>query len=262
MLTACAVPLNSTRQDLLGSPGLHALPAEATAPDVRGALLLDVRLDRQLAGNACGAHVSASLLDYWFRVLPSPEAKPPSGAELYRRQPPSSPDGYSLEELVRLLEAQGLAAVGVRSTQARLRAELQQGRPAIVRVGLEPRELLTKTVWPTDTPWLGRLAAWLSQRAVATMYALHPRTVDHFWLVAGQTPTHLLVVDPMMGLRQVELDHFDRVWKRGGQLAVVSGGWTAAERGGGPRTVAQSARWLTGPDLRPDRPSGITARLR
>jgi predicted double-glycine peptidase len=226
--------LNGTRHDLLQSPGRHSLPLGDAVSPVEGALFLDVRLDRQIAKNGCGAHAAAAMLDYWSRSVPSGNGPPPSGAQLYRDSPPRSSDGYSLGQLSELLEAQGLSAVAVRTTSDSLRSELRNGRPAIARVGLGVEELMDRTILPYGTPVLGDIERFYSRRTWAVMGLFGARWIDHYWLVAGFTQTHMLVVDPIMGVRQVRMDHFERAFSRGGQLAIVSGGWKGAERARDP----------------------------
>ncbi len=68
----------------------------------------------------------------------------------------------------------------------------------------------------------------LSSRATLAMVSGGQSAgINHYWLVAGFTETHLLVMDPAMGLRQVRFDVFDQVADAGGNLAVVVGGWSA-----------------------------------
>lgn len=232
LLSACAVPLNSTRHDLLLAPGRHSLPPGGGSSSIEGALLLDVRLDRQISRNACGAHAAASLLDYWSRSVPaSPPRASPVGLDLYRDSPPQSPDGYSLGQLAELLEAQGLTAVVVTTTSHAIQSELRNGRPTIVRVSLSPDSLWDRTILPYDAPVLGELERFYSRKALAVMGLFGARRINHFWVVAGFTQTHMLVLDPLMGIRQVRHDHFEQVFSLGGRLAIVSGGWDEAGRG-------------------------------
>lgn len=220
----CAVPVSATRDDLGLHPRRHALPPRVG--DFIWADPLDVRLDRQSGATACGAHAVGALLDYWNRAIPDPDRlAPPDGAAIVRMRPPAAKDGYSVAELVQILRDEGMAALAVTTTWEGLADELAGGRPAIVRVRLPSSAVSTRTIVPDATPILGPLQRVASARAEAVTGMLFDRRVDHFWLVAGQSETHVTVLDPAMGFRVVQRDFFEDVFSDGGRLAVVVGGW-------------------------------------
>ncbi len=223
---ACAVPVNSGRADLVANPGRHALPGGA--PGVETGILLDVRLDRQVSFSACGAHVAASLSEYWGRTVPSgARVEPMSGGALFRSQPPESSGGYSVRELADLLVEQGLVAAAVTARRAGVVREVSDGRPVIVRVTLAPEQIRTRTLFPFEMSFLDEVERLSSRATLAMVSGGQSAGINHYWLVAGFTETHLLVMDPAMGLRQVRFDVFDQVADAGGNLAVVVGGWSA-----------------------------------
>lgn len=222
-LAGCVTaPVSVDRAAFAAAPARNAIPPGPVTLRPSGTLLLDVRLDRQVAGNGCGAHAVAALIDYWDRVLPTEgRGAAPSGSDLYSRTPPEAAAGYSLAELVRLLEAEGMSALVVTTTSTALKAELEAGRPVIVRVSLAASQVRPSTIFPERTPFL----AGLETRAfdLSSRVAGEGR-LDHYWLVVGFDSDRMVVLDPAMGLRAVRTGEFEAAVTAGGNLAVVSGG--------------------------------------
>lgn len=223
-LTGCVTaPVNADRDAFVSAPTRNAIPTGTLGVPSPSLLLLDVRLDRQVAGNGCGAHAVASLADYWHRLAPSPAFPAPAiGTEIYNRTPPREASGYTLAEMVDLLGAQGLYALVVTSTTDALRSELRAGRPAIVRVTLPANHLRPLRLFPDQPMLLARIETFafgLSSRLFGM------ERLDHYWLVTGHDADRMIVLDPAMGVRAVSLEAFETVFAAGGHLAVVSGGW-------------------------------------
>lgn len=230
MVTACAaVPVNADRTAFAAAPSLNAVPRAMVRLTPSETLLLDVRLDRQQAPTSCGAHAAAAVIDYWLRS--APPADPPSaraGVEIYARTPPASPAGYSLAELVALLRDAGMVAVAVGSTPEGMRAELKAGRPVIARVSVSAGYLSTMRIFSETTPLLGRIEGVAGDVAARLVEPIDRARIDHYWVVVGHDATHMIVLDPALGIRVVRNEAFARAFARGGSLAVVVGGWAWA----------------------------------
>lgn len=221
--TGCvSAPVSVDRAAFARFPERNAVPPGPVSLRPAEMLLLDVRLDRQVAANGCGSHAVAALIDYWRRASPSDGYGPTlTGSELYRLAPPSAAAGYSLAEMAAMIEAAGLSALVVNSTAEALKAELEAGRPAIVRVSLPATEVRRATIFPNRTP----VIAGLEARAFSLSSRLAgERQLDHYWLVIGFDADRMVVLDPAMGVRSVRMDTFEAVFAAGGRLAVVSGG--------------------------------------
>jgi predicted double-glycine peptidase len=227
LLASCfAAPANADRSDFLSTPSRNAVPPAAINLEPSATLLLDVRLDRQTASNSCGAHAVASLVDYWQRA---DAAAAPSGAvtgeALYLETPPATGAGYSLAEMVSLLERSGLVAVAVTTSIDAIKAELDDGRPVIARVSVATPYLISSTVFPSEAGLLSGIETGVNGMAARLMEPVSLGRLDHYWVVIGYDATHMIVMDPAMGMRAVRFDAFARAFDRGGKLAVVSGGW-------------------------------------
>lgn len=223
-LAGCvSAPVNADRVAFAQTPSRNAIPPGVVTLRPAEMLLLDVRLDRQVAGNSCGAHAVASLVDYWQRAAPSAvQGGLTSGSEIYARMPPSGAAGYTLAEMVALIEAAGLSALAVHSTAEALKSELEAGRPAIVRVSLPAALVRPATIFPNETP----LLAGVETRAFSLSTRMSGEgRLDHYWLVIGFDEERMVVLDPAMGIRSVSRDAFETAFDAGGRLAVVAGGW-------------------------------------
>lgn len=227
LAAACAVvPVHADRSSFAAAPSLNAVPRAEVRLTPSETLLLDVRLDRQQAPTSCGAHAAASVIDYWLRS--SPPVEPPAGRtglEIHARTPPASPAGYSLAELVALLRDAGMVAVAVGSTPQAIRAELNAGRPVIARVSVSSGYLATMRMFPASTPVLGRVEAVAADVAARLLEPVGSARIDHYWVVVGHDAAHMIVLDPVLGIRAVRNEAFARAFGRGGDLAVVVGGW-------------------------------------
>lgn len=222
-LTGCiSAPVNADRAAFALEPSRNAIPPGPIALRPAGMLLLDVRLDRQVASNGCGAHAVAALADYWNRLSPSGSAAPAlSGVQIYSRTPPAGDAGYSLAEVAGLVEASGLSALVISTTTSALKRELEAGRPAIIRVSLPADLVRPTTLLPTGTP----LLAAIETRAFGVSSGLLGEgRLDHYWLVIGFDDRRMVVLDPAMGIRAVATEAFETAFTAGGRLAVVSGG--------------------------------------
>lgn len=222
-LSGCILaPVNADRNAFANTPALNAIPRGEIYLRPAEMLLLDVRLDRQVSENGCGAHAVAALIEYWERLAPSGSTTGPvTGVEIYAQTPPRDASGYSLGEIADLLSSYGLEALVVNATIDSLKAELRVGRPAIVRVKLAATELRYVTILPPRLPVLAEVE---TRAFEISSWMFRQDQLDHYWLIIGFDAERLVVLDPAMGVRSVTPEAFDAAFQAGGQLAVVSGG--------------------------------------
>lgn len=227
LLSACAsVPVNADRAAFAAAPSRNAVPRAAVRLVPASTLLLDVRLDRQMGSNSCGAHAVAAVVDYWNRAdPPSPTRPVPTGLDIHAATPPAAPAGYSLSEVVDLLESAGMVAAAVGSTPDAIRAELAAGRPAIARVSVSAGYLATIRLFAEDAPLVGDVESMAADVTARLLEPLTAARIDHYWVVVGHDAEHMIVLDPALGIRAVGNAAFARAFGRGGSLAVVVGGW-------------------------------------
>lgn len=227
LLGGCGtVPVNADRAAFAALPSRNAVPRAPVTIDPANTVLLDVRLDRQVAVNGCGAHAVAAVVNYWMQVDRERVRGPaPRGIDIYAGSPPTAEAGYSLADVVALLERQGLVAVVVTTTVAGVRDEVDAGRPAIVRVSLPAAYLRTAALFPTETPVAGPIEAAANDLSGRILEPVSIARLDHYWIVMGYDAGRVIVLDPALGIRAIERAAFERAFQRGGTLAVVIGGW-------------------------------------
>ena len=165
------------------------------APD---ALVLPVVHDHQTARDACGAHVLASVVNYW-RASPSPV----EGNAIYRTTPPSSPNGYSIAEVLTMAHAHGLMANGVRLAEDALIRELERGRPVLVAIRVPSIFVQNRTLPGTGMPVIGMAEDLLTSRVGRMSELTRLELVDHYVLVVGYDAERFVVVEPVMGYRTI-----------------------------------------------------------
>lgn len=227
LLSACAaVPVNADRAAFAAAPSRNAVPRATVRLVPASTLLLDVRLDRQVSSNGCGAHAVAAVIDYWNRAdPPSPTRPVPTGLDIHARTPPASPAGYSLAEVVELLQGVGMVAAAVGSTPDAIRGELAAGRPVIARVSVSAGYLATVRLFAGDAPLVGEIESMAADVTARLLEPMSAARIEHYWVVVGHDAANLIVLDPALGIRAVGNAAFARAFGRGGSLAVVVGGW-------------------------------------
>lgn len=182
-------------------------------------LVLPVAHDRQTSTAACGAHVLASVINYWN----GPETV--TGHALFASTPPADlMAGYSLAELMRLAQAHGLTSSAVRLDSALIAAELERGRPVLVPVRVPSIYIQPWALPGANVPVLGVPAAvvtsrtgWVAELTGATM-------VNHYMLVVGYEDETFVVLEPVMGFRTISFDRFERYRRAFNNAALVFSG--------------------------------------
>jgi predicted double-glycine peptidase len=168
------------------------------------ALVLPVVHDRQTEGPSCGAHVLASVVNYWRR------GNALDGSVLYRARPPASPAGYSMAELVTLARSNGLTASAVRLSQAEVIRELERGRPVLIPVRLPSIYVQQRILPGGEIPIIDLVRNSLIYRAGRVQEWTRLAMVDHYLLVIGYQGDTLVVLEPVMGYRTINADKLAR----------------------------------------------------
>ncbi len=226
----CAVTGNSDMASFAqntGSNSFEVFDRTIQSPD---ALVLPVVHDRQTAGPSCGAHVLASVVNYWHG------ADTLSGDALYRATPPASPAGYSMAELMTLAQTHGLLASAVRMPSDAITQELERGRPVLVPVRLPSIYVQQRQLPGGDIPVVGFVRNTLIYRAGRVSEFTDLAVVDHYLLVVGYEPEGLFVViEPVMGYRTISADKLERYREHFEDAAIV---FSAPPRAPGAAGVA------------------------
>lgn len=190
------------------------------------ALVLPVVHDRQTSPVACGAHVLASVINYWE----GPGTV--TGEQIFAQTPPGDPTrGYTLAELMVHARERGLLASGVRLTDADIVRELENGRPVLVPVRIPSIYVQSRSVPGTNTPVVGVAAGLLEGRIGYVSELTHLAMVDHYVLVVGHDGADFVVVEPVMGYRVISFQRLDRYRRAFNNSAIVFSGHPAQGNG-------------------------------
>jgi hypothetical protein len=179
------------------------------------ALVLSVEHDRQTDGPSCGAHVLASIVNYWR----GPNTV--SGNAIYAAAPPANSTGYSIAELLALARANGLLANGVRLDDAAIIRELENGRPVLVAIRLPSIYVQNRTFPGANAPVLGYAGSILSYRVGRLSEFTGLEMVDHYVLVVGYDAERFVVLEPVMGYRTISHDKLARYRRHFNNAAIV-----------------------------------------
>jgi hypothetical protein len=179
------------------------------------ALVLPVVHDRQTEGPSCGAHVLASVVNYWR----GPDTL--SGSALYRSAPPLSPAGYSMAELTALAQAHGLLASAVRLSGPEIIRELENGRPVLVPVRLPSIYVQQRILPGGEIPIISLVRNSLIYRAARASEWTKLAMVDHYLLVTGYEDDTFVVLEPVMGYRTIRSSKLERFRDPFGDAAIV-----------------------------------------
>ena len=215
-LGACAIhpaPDPATFATQSGRNSFEFLRAEVDPPN---ALLLPVAHDRQVNGAACGAHVLASVINYWRG------ANSVSGEALFDSSPPKdTANGYSMAELTRLAAGHGLLASAIRLPAEGLISELEAGRPVLVPVKVPSVYVQTWQLPGANVPVLGIPSGFVTSRTAWLSERLDRAMLNHYLLVAGYEGDTFIVLEPVMGLRTITGERLERYRAPFGNAAVV-----------------------------------------
>jgi predicted double-glycine peptidase len=235
LAAGCAISPNSNIEEFAESSGSNSFEIFERAVTSPQALVLPVVHDRQRAGPSCGAHVLASVVNYWR----GPGTL--DGQTLYRERPPADRMGYSMAELMQIARDEQLLVSAVRIPEQGLVRELEAGRPVLVPVRL-PSIYVQQRIWPGgDAPVFGVVRNSIIYRASRVSEFSRLAMVNHYLLVVGYDENRFVVVEPVMGYRTISFAKLER-YRRGFQDAAIV---FSAERARG-RASAPAEPMVTG----------------
>ncbi|HYD87863.1 MAG TPA: papain-like cysteine protease family protein [Vitreimonas sp.] len=181
-------------------------------------LVLPVAHDRQTNTAACGAHVLASVINYW-RGEDSV-----SGNAIFAAHQPAAPDGYSLAEVMALAQQHGLTASAVRLTHEDIVRELENGRPVLVPIRVPSVYVQNWSLPGANVPVLGLPSSFITARVAQVSEWTDTAMVNHYVLVVGHDGDKFVVVEPVLGYRTISFDRLGRYREDFGNAAVVFSG--------------------------------------
>lgn len=187
-----------------------------TPVSASGALVLPVVHDRQTTGASCGAHVLASVVNYWRG------AGTVRGDALFAASPPANGEaGYSVAELVALAGQHGLLASGVRLNLPDLIRELEAGRPVLLPVRIPSIYVQDRTLPGADRALVDRATDLAVQRVGAVSELTGLAVVDHYVLLVGYDRDRAIILEPVMGYRTISFERLARYRRDFDDAAVV-----------------------------------------
>lgn len=201
--------------------------------DPPATLMLQVEHDQQVEGPSCGAHVLASVINYWRGEGTV------SGEAIYRTTPPAALDGYTMAELLELARGNGLTASAVRIGNEDLIRELESGRPVLVPVRIPSIYLQAWTLPGANVPVLGLPAQVVTSRVGRLSEWTGLTMINHYVLISGYEDETFVALEPVLGFRTISFDRLKRYRRPFGDAAIVFSGpprrsGDAAEAGASP----------------------------
>lgn len=226
---------------LLVAPLLLALAACATAPvpsmdafaqrsadnsfeffgrtvDPPETLVLPVAHDRQTNTAACGAHVLASVINYWRGEGTV------TGDAIFAAHTPERPDGYSIAEVISLAQHYGLTASAVRLTHEDIIRELENGRPVLVPIRVPSVYVQNWSLPGANAPVLGLPSSFITARVGQVSEWTGTAMVNHYVLVVGHGGDKFVVVEPVLGYRTIGFGRLGRYRRDFNNAALVFSG--------------------------------------
>lgn len=186
--------------------------------DPPNTLVLPVVHDRQTDPSACGAHVLASVVNYWR----GPGTV--SGAAIFAEHRPAAPDGYNIAEMMRMAGEYGLTASGVRLSQADIIRELENGRPVVVPVRVPSVFVQTWSLPGANVPVLGVPSNFVTARVADVSQWTNTAMVNHYVLIVGYEADTFVAVEPVLGYRTIRFERLERYREAFGDAAIVFSG--------------------------------------
>jgi hypothetical protein len=214
----CAVTPKGDVTAFAHDTGANSFEVTNRRLDASGALVLPVVHDRQTEGPSCGAHVLASVINYW-RGPGSVD-----GSTMFHATPPTSPSGYSMAELMTLARGNGLLASAVRLSREEIIRELEAGRPVLTPVRLPSIYVQQRVLPGGEIPIIGLVRNSLIYRSGRVSEATTLAMVDHYLLVVGYEGDTFVVLEPVMGFRTISADKLERYRGAFEDAAIVFSG--------------------------------------
>lgn len=219
LLTLCLAACATTPTPTVAALAQHSDSNSFEPLDGRlgeSALVLPVVHDQQIDGAACGAHLLASVVNYWRGQGAA------TGAQIFSASPPSDlARGYSMAELTALAGAQGLLSSGVRLNLPELIRELDAGRPVMTPVRLPSIYVQDRSLPRTDARPLQLARGVVVERMGRVSELTNLALVDHYLLLVGYDRDKFVVLEPVMGFRTISFERLARYRRDFDDAAIV-----------------------------------------
>lgn len=211
----CAVTPTPDMVSFAEGSGHNSFEMFNRAVEPKDTFVLPVVHDRQTRGPSCGAHVLASVVNYWR----GPNTV--TGDTIFAKTPPTREAGYSMAEILSLASSNGLQASAVVLPKAAVITELEAGRPVLIPIKV-PSIFVQQRVLPGDeVPVVGVARNVLIGRAARVSEWTRVTMVDHYVLAVGYSADKFVVVEPVMGYRTITYDRLERYRRPFGDAAIV-----------------------------------------
>lgn len=217
-LAACATAPVSNIDAFAGRSSNNSFEFFSRSVEPPETLVLPVAHDRQTNPAACGAHVLASVINYWQG------SSAVTGDAIFATHIPAAPDGYSIAEVMRIAGEHGLTSSAVRLTHEDILRELENGRPVMVPIRVPSVYVQPWSLPGANVPVLGLPSNFISARVAQISEWTDRAMVNHYVLVVGHDDDKFVVVEPVQGYRTISFERLDRYRRDFNNAAVVFAG--------------------------------------
>ncbi len=156
------------------------------------AQFVQVSFEQQLTDYGCGAAVLISVLRYWDVAKDQ--------GYIVGHYPPRSNNGYTLGELKVIAKKIGLYAFAIKGKLFNIKEQLLKGRPVIVPIKVDS-DYITEGA----SPFIGLISRYITK--------LLTPSYDHYVVVFGYDKKLIWVMDPVMGIRSINIAQFLEMWE-------------------------------------------------
>jgi len=178
-----------------------SLPLIDSANQLESYSYCQVNFYKQQSPSTCGLACITAILNYWGIAV--------SQDKLLMGFPPSSPDGYYIDDLMKMAKSEGLEAFVLQLPVSKLRLQIQKGRPVICGI----KKSITDDLlyhFPLEGGLLGEIIRWLS-----------PET-NHFVVAVGFKDDRLLIMDPSIGLISLSEKKFESMHEKCNNIVMLA----------------------------------------
>jgi ABC-type bacteriocin/lantibiotic exporter with double-glycine peptidase domain len=163
------------------SAPIHDLSDPEIQPRLKDFTVIDINYEPQVVSTMCGLANISSVLEVWGENTDQ--------ATILHEHPPRAPErGYSLGDLQKIAQAEGLKAYSLKEDEAFLDRQVAAGRPVILALGDDPTSKTAKVSASGSRPF-------------------------HSVTICGSSKSQYLVMDPRGGFLTIEREALERAWK-------------------------------------------------
>ena len=171
---------------------IRSVHDERISDSLGRARFVPITFEEQIEDYCCGPAVLISVLRYWNISEDQ--------AHLVELYPPQSVDsGYTLGELKNIAREQGLYAFAIKGDLPAIKEHLVKGRPIIVPIKVDSDYIIEETL-----PFLGPISRNITKLLTPSYH--------HYATVFGYDKEILWLMDPVLGIKSVDIDDFLKMW--------------------------------------------------